>query len=199
MWSDAIIATVAPTRLLDTESSMNLSPNAKRAFSVQSYGAAPAIEGVQLIDLKRHHDDGGAMTELGRLVNGSHEGVSGFTVRQVNYSEVEPGAIKAFHLHMRQTDIWFVPPSDRVLVVLVDVREASPTSGVTLRLMLGSGTSRLLRIPPGVAHGARNLGTALGRIIYFTDVQFSADPALCDEGRLPWDFAGAAIWESTRG
>jgi dTDP-4-dehydrorhamnose 3,5-epimerase len=199
MWSDAIIAAVAPTRSLDTEFSMNLSPNAKRAFAVQSYGTAPTIDGVQLIDLKRHHDDGGAMTELGRLVNGGHEGVAGFTVRQVNYSELEPAAIKAFHLHLRQTDVWFVPPSDRVLVVLVDVREGSATNGTRMRLMLGSGTSRLLRIPPGVAHGARNLGTAMGRIIYFTDVQFSADPALCDEGRLPWDFVGASIWESTRG
>ena len=178
---------------------MNLSPNAKRAFSVQSYSPAPMIDGVQIVDLRRHHDDGGAMTELGRLVNGAHEGVPGFTVRQVNYSEMEPGAIKAFHLHLRQTDVWFVPPSDRVLVVLVDVRENSSSNGTTMRVMLGNGASRLLRIPPGVAHGARNLGTATGRIIYFTDVQFSPDPALCDEGRLPWDYAGTQIWEPTRG
>jgi dTDP-4-dehydrorhamnose 3,5-epimerase len=178
---------------------MNLSPNAKRALTVQSYTASPTIEGVQIVEIKRHHDDGGSMTELGRLVNGSHEGVAGFTVRQVNYSEVEPGVIKAFHLHLRQTDVWFVPPSDRVLAVLVDVREASPTSGATMRVVLGSGTSRLLRIPPGVAHGARNLGPGSGRIIYFTDVQFSPDPALCDEGRLPWDYVGAAIWDVTRG
>ena len=178
---------------------MNLSPNAKRAFTVQSYTGPPPIEGVQLVDLKRHHDDGGSMTELGRLVNGSHEGMAGFTVRQVNYSEVEPGAIKAFHLHLRQTDVWFVPPTDRVLVVLVDVREASATHGTTMRVVLGSGTSRLLRVPPGVAHGARNLASTPGRIIYFTDVQFSPDPALCDEGRLPWDYVGAQIWDVTRG
>jgi dTDP-4-dehydrorhamnose 3,5-epimerase len=178
---------------------MDLSPAASRAFSVQSYGATPTIDGVQIIDLKRFHDDGGAMTELGRLVNGGHEGVAGFTVRQVNYSEVEPGAIKAFHLHRRQTDVWFVPPTDRVLVVLVDVREGSASNGVTMRVMLGSGASRLLRIPPGVGHGARNLAASLGRIIYFTDVHFSPDPASCDEGRLPWDYAGAEIWEPIRG
>ena len=45
----------------------------------------------------------------------------------------------------------------------------------------------------------RNLGTAPGRIIYFTDVHFSAEPSSCDEGRLPWDYAGADIWEVTRG
>jgi dTDP-4-dehydrorhamnose 3,5-epimerase len=65
--------------------------------------------------------------------------------------------------------------------------------------VLGDGRSRLLRIPPGVAHGVRNLGTGPGRVIYFTDVHFSADPSSCDEGRLPWDFAGADVWEVTRG
>ena len=175
------------------------SPDAKRVFGVQSYSAAPDIEGVQLVDLKRHHDDGGAMTELGRLSDGAHGGFQGFTVRQVNFSEIEPGVIKAFHLHARQTDVWFVPPGDRVLVVLVDVRKGSKSEGVRKRLMLGSGSSRLLRIPPGVAHGARNLGTATGRIIYFTDLHFSPEPATCDEGRLPWDYAGAEIWEPARG
>jgi dTDP-4-dehydrorhamnose 3,5-epimerase len=86
-----------------------------------------------------------------------------------------------------------------MLVVLVDVRQGGATEGAKLRLVLGDGTSRLLRIPPGVAHGVRNVGAATGRIIYFTDLHFSAEPATCDEGRLPWDFVGAEIWDPTRG
>lgn len=175
------------------------SEDAKRAFSVQQYGAAPEIDGVQLVELTRHHDDGGSMTELGRLVGAEHQQLPGFTLRQVNYSEVEPGVIKAFHLHARQTDVWFVPPGDHVLVVLVDVRKGSRTEGVRRRVVLGHGSSRLLRIPPGVAHGARNLGTTTARIVYFTDVHFSADPAATDEGRLPWDHVGAEIWDPIRG
>jgi dTDP-4-dehydrorhamnose 3,5-epimerase-like enzyme len=68
-----------------------------------------------------------------------------------------------------------------------------------MRFVLGDGASRLARIPPGVAHGVRNVGTAMGRIVYFTDLQFSAEPSACDEGRLPWDFAGRDIWDITRG
>jgi dTDP-4-dehydrorhamnose 3,5-epimerase len=120
-------------------------------------------------------------------------------VRQVNFSELAPGAIKAFHLHVRQTDVWYVPPSDRMLLVLLDVRQGSPTEGARMRFVLGDGASRLARIPPGVAHGVRNVGTAMGRIVYFTDLQFSAEPSACDEGRLPWDFAGRDIWDITRG
>jgi dTDP-4-dehydrorhamnose 3,5-epimerase len=178
---------------------MDFSSDAKRAFHLQSYGPAPAIDGVTLIPLARHADDGGNLTELARLADGRAAGLEGFTVRQVNYSELAPGAIKAFHLHVRQTDVWYVPPGDRMLIVLIDVRQGSRTEGTRMRLMLGDGASRLLRIPPGVAHGVRNVGTAAGRIVYFTDLHFSAEPSACDEGRLPWDFAGAEVWEVTRG
>jgi dTDP-4-dehydrorhamnose 3,5-epimerase len=178
---------------------MEWSPQAKQVFEVQSYAPRPTIDGVQIVDLKRFSDDGGAMTELGRLTDSVHGGLPGFTVRQINYSEVEPGAIKAFHLHARQTDVWFVPPTDRLLLVLHDVRKGSRTEGVSMRFMLGAGNSRLVRIPPGVAHGTRNLAAVSGRIIYFTDVHFSPDPAECDEGRLPWDHLGADVWDMTRG
>jgi dTDP-4-dehydrorhamnose 3,5-epimerase len=178
---------------------MDISRDAKRAFQLQAYGPALAIEGVALVRLARHADDGGSLTELARLTDGRAEGLEGFTVRQVNYSELAPGTIKAFHLHVRQTDVWYVPPGDRMLIVLLDARQGSRTEGARMRVVLGDGASRLLRIPPGVAHGVRNLGTATGRVIYFTDLHFSAEPSSCDEGRLPWDFAGADVWEVTRG
>jgi dTDP-4-dehydrorhamnose 3,5-epimerase-like enzyme len=177
------------------------SAEAKRRFQLQDYGPRPRIDGVTIVELTRFADDGGSMTELARLDDAQPQaaGLGGFTVRQINYSEIEPGAIKAFHLHARQTDVWYVPPSDRCLVILFDVRAGSPTEGVSQRLVLGAGASRLVRIPPGVAHGVRNLGPATARLIYFVDQQFTADPATCDEGRLPWDYLGREIWEATRG
>ena len=111
----------------------------------------------------------------------------------------KPGACKAFHLHHRQTDVWYVPPSDKLLMVLHDCRAGSPSEGATMRFMLGDGRSRLLRIPPGVAHGCTNLGREEATIIYFVDVQFDPDPDQTDEGRIPWDFLGAEIWEVVDG
>jgi dTDP-4-dehydrorhamnose 3,5-epimerase len=178
---------------------MEFSSEAKRVFQVQSYGGAPHIDGVRLIDLTRHADDGGAMTELTRLTDGRMAALGDFMVRQVNYSEMAPGTIKAYHLHTRQTDVWFVPPTDRMLAVLLDVRKGSRTEAVRQRVVLGHGTSRLLVIPPGVAHGVRNIAETAGRIVYFTDLHFSPEPAMCDEGRLPWDFAGTDVWEIIRG
>jgi dTDP-4-dehydrorhamnose 3,5-epimerase len=176
-----------------------LSDDARRAFSLQDYAPSSPLDGVQIVELRRFADDGGAFTELGRLTGGALAALAGFEVRQVNYSEMDPGVIKAFHLHRRQTDVWYVPPDDKMLLVLLDVRAGSPTEKACRRFVLGAGASRLVRIPPGVAHGVRNIAPARGRIIYFVDTHVSPDPAEGDEGRLPWDFAGADVWELSRG
>jgi dTDP-4-dehydrorhamnose 3,5-epimerase len=171
---------------------------AQAAYSKQDYSPSTPIEGVQVVQLRRFNDDGGSMTELGRLDGGLHADLEGFEVRQVNYSVVEPQAIKAFHLHQRQTDVWYVPPSDKLLLVLADARAGSPTEGQVMRVVLGDGNSRLVRIPPGVAHGCKNLRTsAPSVIVYFVDVQFSVGED-CDEGRLPWDHFGEECWEVER-
>jgi len=177
---------------------MKLSPQAEEAYRLQAYGSAAPIDGVAAIPLRRFNDDGGAMIELTRLHEAAPEGLEGFVAAQINYSTIQPGVIKAFHVHRRQTDVWFVPPEDRVLLVLVDTRAGSASEGALRRIVLGDGQSQLIRIPPGVAHGCRNLGQTAARVIYFTDVVFSADAADCDEGRLPWDFKGADVWDLLR-
>ncbi len=177
---------------------MKLRAEAESNYRRQDYAAKETIHGVEIREIRRFNDDGGSMSELGRLSHGHLAGFEGFAVAQVNYSTLEPGAIKAFHLHRSQTDVWFVPPEDRVLLVLADVRDGSPTGGNRMRVMLGDGRSLEVRIPPGVAHGCRNLGRASARIVYFTDEHFSADPQTTDEGRLPWDYLGPEIWEMSR-
>ncbi len=182
-----------------TAAKANINARAKKAFSFQDYSGSPRIEGVEILELNRFHDDGGAITELGRLTAGMHGQLKGFEAKQVNYSEVEPDAVKAYHLHHRQTDVWYVPPHDKLLLVLHDCREGSKTEGKTMRFVLGDGKDRLVRIPPGVAHGTKNLARTMGRIIYMVDVQFSVDPDECDEGRLPWDFLGEEVWDVVKG
>jgi dTDP-4-dehydrorhamnose 3,5-epimerase len=172
---------------------------AQSKYAVQDYRPRRSIEGLVLVPLKRFNDDGGSMSELARLDDGLVQDLPGFQARQINYSVMEPLAIKAFHLHRRQTDVWFVPPSDKILLVVADVRAGSPTEGLVQRIVLGDGNSRLVRIPPGVAHGARNLRPAApGVIVYFVDLHFSVDEQ-CDEGRLPWDHFGAQVWDVERG
>src|SRR5256885_14645206 len=102
---------------------MEFSPDAKRAFHVQTYGAASTIDGVRVVELARHADDGGAMTELARLADGRAAGLRDLTGRPVNYSGVAPGAIKAFHLHARPTGAWVGAPAGPILVGPLRLRE----------------------------------------------------------------------------
>ena len=173
-------------------------PDFSDKLSTQKYGPGTRIEGVRIIDLKLLIDDGGAFAEVVRFdEHGCLESIPEFRVRQTSYSQVLPGAIKAFHLHFNQEDVWFVPPYDRMLVGLIDARKDSPTLGRTMRLVLGAGRARLVYIPRGVGHGAANIWTAPSSIFYFVNQQFNlADP---DERRLPHDIVGNDFWTITPG
>jgi dTDP-4-dehydrorhamnose 3,5-epimerase len=116
-----------------------------------------------------------------------------FQVRQCSYSEVLPGAVKAWHLHRKQDDLWFVPPSHRLLLGLLDVREGSRTYKRSMRVVLGGGVAKLAFVPAGVAHGAANLWQSTAAIFYFVSSQF--DPQTPDELRLPWDALGSEFWQ----
>ena len=178
---------------------MKLIEKAEDVITLQDYSRKKRIKDVEIIDLKRFNDDGGSFTELARVSAGIPETIPGFEIKQVNYSEMAPEVIKAFHIHREQTDIWFVPPCDKILLILADLRKNSETEGLIMRIPLGDCNSRLVKIPPGIAHGCKNIATDTGRIIYFVDKIFSADPKNSDESRLKWDFFGKEIWEIEKG
>jgi len=173
-------------------------PDYSDLITTQEYGGSAKIHDVRFIDLRLMNDDGGSFAELVRLdENGNLAAAPDFKVRQSSYSLVLPGSIKAFHLHFNQEDVWFVPPTDRLLIGLIDCRKDSPTYNVSMRFVLGGGKAQLLYIPRGVAHGGGNLWSTPSTIVYFVNQQFNlADP---DERRLPWDVLGADFWQMTPG
>ncbi|NCN06442.1 MAG: hypothetical protein GW946_01185 [Candidatus Pacebacteria bacterium] len=164
----------------------------------QSYQQQAKIDGVEFVPTPVMQDDGGYFVELARLETGLlHVFSQPITVKQVSLSHMSPGVIKAYHLHHNQTDVWFAPPESSLLVNLHDVRAGSPTYQTHMRFMLGGTNTKLLAIPPGVAHGVANLGAVAANLIYYTSEQFDkADP---DEFRLSWDQFGADVWEMTKG
>jgi dTDP-4-dehydrorhamnose 3,5-epimerase-like enzyme len=183
-----------PTKL----SPEDFGPDFQDKLTTQGYGGGARIEGVQLLDLRLLTDDGGSFAELVRLdEEGRLEALPDFQVRQSSYSLVLPGAIKAFYLHFNQEDVWFVPPTDRLLIGLVDARKDSPTYNKTMRFVMGGGKTQLLYIPRGVGHGGANIWGQPATILYYVNQRFDLnDP---DERRLPWDIVGADFWQMTPG
>lgn len=184
--------------MLDRLSPADLGPDFRDVVSTQDYSPKTRIEGVKVLDLRLGIEEGGSFAELVRFdENGNLLTIPEFKVRQSSYSQVLPGAIKAFHLHYNQEDVWFVPPTDRLLVGLIDARKNSPTYNVSMRFTMGGGKAQLLYIPRGVGHGGANLGTEPATILYYVNQHFSLDDP--DERRLPWDLLGREFWEITPG
>jgi len=178
---------------------MQIANEYRQAVTTQNYTEKTTIDGVEIISQPYHRDDTGNFTELVRLTDGTVEGLTGkaFTVRQASLSLLMPSVIKAFHFHENQEDLWYVPPFNRIVANLVDLREDSTTKGNHLRVILGGNSNTLLRIPAGVAHGAGNLWHTPQTLIYFVTAQFNAEQP--DEHRLPWDHFGSEMWEISRG
>ncbi|MBP7768620.1 dTDP-4-dehydrorhamnose 3,5-epimerase family protein [Candidatus Woesebacteria bacterium] len=167
-------------------------------LTVQEYGAKQSIAGVEKIELRLQGDDGGNFMEIARLSEGTVAGTAQpFQVQQLSFSVVLPTAVKAYHIHKNQDDLWFVPPQHRLLINLHDLREDSPTFDLHERVVLGGGKGMLLRIPAGVAHGAKNCYDTPMFLFYATTTQFSLENP--DEFRLPWDAFGSDVWDIVKG
>jgi len=132
------------------------------------------IEGVVLKELETHEDERGFFREIIRETDDFFERFG-----QWSHSLMHPGTAKAWHIHHRQTDFWYVIGS--VKVALYDTRENSPTRGQLMEFLMGDGAATCLRIPPGVAHGCRALERS--HLLYVTSKVYDPD----DEGRIPHD------------
>lgn len=79
---------------------------------------------------------------------------------ELYFSEVQPGHIKGWKRHSRQTQL-FAVPSGRMRLVLYDEREQSPTRGALVSVELGRPDAyALLRVPVGVWYAFAAVGDA---------------------------------------
>ncbi len=149
------------------------------------------IGGVEISPYPIWPDDRGYFLEVARIGHGLTASFPKETT-QISAALSYPGTIKAFHFHRRQADCW-VPVEGMLQVALVDLRPRSPTFGARNTMYLGSLRRWQLRIPPGVGHGYKVIGTDPAVLIYLTDRFY--DPE--DEGRIPYDDAKIQYdWET---
>src|SRR5260221_5746599 len=131
------------------------------------------IEGTFLKDLNVFLDDRGDVIELwstawpeykdGKVINTTH----GYQ------SSTDPGVVKCWHLHDIHTD-QFTVTRGKLQVCMVDLREDSPTFGQANSVIMGIQKPRYLRIPPGVMHGWKALGTVESIVVNFQSHPYDA-------------------------
>ena len=134
------------------------------------------IDGVTFKELVTHSDERGYFREIIRVTDDIFE--EGFG--QWSHSLMYPGTAKAWHVHQRQTDWWYVAVGT-LKIALYDTRPESPTHGELTEFIMGDNhPARVIRIPPGVAHGCKAIGGP-AHLFYITSHTY--DPK--DEGRIP--------------
>jgi dTDP-4-dehydrorhamnose 3,5-epimerase len=136
------------------------------------------IAGVEIKELVTHPDERGFFREVIRVTDDFFK--EGFG--QWSHTIAYPGVVKAWHVHHTQTDWWYVALGS-VKMALYDTRPDSPTYRELMEMLLGElYGAKVVKIPPGVAHGYRVLeGPA--HLFYITSHTY--DPT--DEGRIPFD------------
>ena len=136
------------------------------------------IEGVVAKELKTYSDERGFFRELIRVTDDFF--AEGFG--QWSHSLMFDGVIKAWHLHRIQTDWWYVV-SGVLRVGLCDMRPDSPTYKTVEDFLMGDlQQARVIKIPPGVAHGCKTVQSPVN-LFYVTSHVYDPD----DEVRLPYD------------
>ena len=138
------------------------------------------IEGVEFKPLTTHADERGYFREVVRVSDPIF--TEGFA--QWSHTLSYTGAAKGWHVHARQVDWWYLAVGV-IKVALYDTRAESPTQGELMEFQLGEHYGpKLLKIPPGVAHGYRVLdGPA--HLFYIVSEEYDGT----DEGRIPHDDA----------
>ena len=157
---------------------------------ILSADAAKLIEGVKVSPYPLWPDDRGYFLEVARLGKGLPANFDPETT-QISAALSYPNTIKAFHYHVEQTDFW-VPAKGMLQVVLVDLRQKSPTFGSKNTMYVGALRPWQILIPPGVGHGYKVIGIEAAMLVYVTNRVYNPK----DEGRIPHNEARIAYdWE----
>jgi len=113
------------------------------------------IDGVHVQPLRQIVDERGKIMHMLKATDPLFRGFG-----EIYFSCAWPGVIKAWHVHRTMT-ISNAVISGRAKLVMHDLRETSPTRGMTQEVFVGEDNYCLVQIPPGVANGYKAYGDKL--------------------------------------
>lgn len=112
----------------------------------------PFIHGVEISLLKRLPDERGAIFHMLRADDPIYENFG-----EIYFSKVNPGAIKAWHIHSKMT-LNYAVVQGTIKLVLFDDRPGSSTRGHLMEIFTGDDNYLLVKVPPLVWNGFKGGG-----------------------------------------
>lgn len=104
---------------------------------------------------------------------------------QINYSAINPGVVKAWHRHQKQTDFWLCLHGQVKVGVYHD-------DGRSWHAIIGEKSPAVVVIPPLLWHGAATVGHAPCGLLYYVTEAYNPDNP--DEQRRPCDAVPGFHW-----
>ncbi|MBA4147929.1 MAG: dTDP-4-dehydrorhamnose 3,5-epimerase family protein [Verrucomicrobia bacterium] len=127
------------------------------------------INGVQIRPLRQIVDERGKIMHMLRC---DSVGFSRFG--EVYFSWVNPGVVKAWHIHLEMT-LNYAVPLGNIKLVLYDERPDSSTRGQVQEIFLGPDNYQLVTIPPMVWNGFKGVGVVPAMVANCSDIPHDAN------------------------
>jgi dTDP-4-dehydrorhamnose 3,5-epimerase len=153
----------------------------------QASRASVSLFQIKVIPLKKVTTDRGHLMEVERRDDSFY-----LDFGQAYITMTKPGVVRAWYRHKRQTD-QIALVKGRLLLVLIDSREDSPTFQAVQQIRITEDAPALVQIPPGIWHGFQALdGEAY--LLHLNTVPFEfGDPdeerLAADDPRIPYRWA----------
>lgn len=148
------------------------------------------IDGVKIVPLRQIMDERGKVMHMLR-----NDALHFQSFGEIYFSTVNPGAIKAWHIHSIMT-LNYAVPIGSIKFVLYDDREASPTRGEVQEIFLGPESYNLVVVPPLVWNGFKGFGTKPALVANCASV--GHDPGEIDR-KSPFDSSIPYNWDIKHG
>jgi dTDP-4-dehydrorhamnose 3,5-epimerase len=140
---------------MESPDSLPPDPDSKRDAQTTLPGGKragpPQIQGVAVSELGNVISRSGYMVEIFR----DDWPLADFSIRQINWAELNPGAATDWHYHALQTD-HLIGVDGSIKLALIDGRKNSDSYGARDVVRIGALRPVVVTIPPGVWHALRN-------------------------------------------
>ena len=144
------------------------------------------IHGVQITLLNQIGDERGSVMHMMRSSSPYFS-----EIKEVYFSEINPGVIKAWKQHTLMTQNIAVPIG-RIRLVLFDNRNNSPSTGTIEELIVGRPDQYyLVHIPPLLWYGFQGISDQPSLVANCTDlIHDPSEVSICDlhEGTIPYNW-----------